>query len=91
MKFKELECEFDYQGASYAACADVDVLTEEKDIGPQGHHEHYLAQVPVEASVDDLQIYNNEGDRLQAPAPELVAFAYRELEDLAFLHTYNKS
>ena len=49
MKFKELECEFDYQGASYAACADVDVLTEERDIGPQGHREHYLAQVPVEA------------------------------------------
>ena len=46
------------------------------------------AQVPVEAVVENLRIYDSNGDRLTTPAPEVVRCATEELEDLACRQTW---
>jgi len=88
MRWKELECEFEYEGALYAASADVEVLTEKKDIGPEGFRQHVFAQVPVEAVVENLRIYDSNGDRLTSPAFDVVQVATEQLEDLACRQTW---
>ena len=88
MRWKELECDFEYEGVSYGASADVDVLTEEKDIGPEGFRQHVFAKVPVEAVVENLRIFNANGDRLTSPAHDVVRVATEELEDLACRQTW---
>jgi len=88
MRWKELECDFTCEGTSYGAQADVEVLTEEKDIGPEGFRQHVFAQVPVEAVVENLRIFNASGDRLTCPAHSVVQIATEQLEDLACRQTW---
>lgn len=88
MRWRELECDFNHEGTAYGAMADVDVLTEEKDIGPEGFRQHVFAQVPVEAVVENLRIYDSNGDRMTTIDPAVVQCATNELEDLACRQTW---
>ena len=88
MRWKQIDCDFEYEGSSYGAMGDVHVRTESKDIGPEGFLAHRFAEVPVEASVDNLQVFDAHGDRMVNPTPELIEMATGSLEDKAAMLTW---
>ena len=88
MKWREIDCDFTYEGTSYGAMGDVYVRTEQKDIGPEGFRAHLFAEVPVEATVDNLRVFDANGDRLTSPAADVVQCATEALEDLACQKTW---
>lgn len=88
MRWREIDCDFTYEGTSYGAMGDVYVRTEEKDIGPEGFRPHLFAEVPVEATVDNLRVFDANGDRLTSPAADVVQCATEALEDLACQKTW---
>jgi hypothetical protein len=88
VRWRELDCDFEVGGVTYGAMGDVYVRTEEKDVGPEGFRRTLLAEVPVEATVENLQICNAGGERLSLPAAEVVQVATEVLQDLACSKTW---
>ena len=52
----DIEVEFDCDGRSYAATADVVVTLEKKDIGPVRHHEHFESYVTQDVEIKNLKL-----------------------------------
>lgn len=88
MRWREIDCDFEHEGVSYGAMGDVHVRTETKDIGPEGFRPHLFAEVPVEATVDNLRLFDSSGERIISPAYDVVERATQELEDLACSKTW---
>ena len=88
MRWREIDCDFEHDGVAYGAVADVHVRTEEKDIGPEGFRRTLYAQVPVDATVENLRICDANGDRLSSPAVGVVQKATEVLQDLACEKTW---
>jgi hypothetical protein len=52
----DIEVEFDCDGRSYAATADVVVTLEKEDIGPVGYHEHFESYVTQDVEIKNLKL-----------------------------------
>lgn len=52
----DIEVEFDCNGRSYAATADVVVTLEKKDIGPVRHHDHFESYVTQDVEIKNLKL-----------------------------------
>lgn len=52
----DIEVEFDYDGKSYAATADVVVTLKKEDIGPVGYHEHFESYVAQDVEIKNLKL-----------------------------------
>lgn len=52
----DIEVEFDCNGKSYAATADVVVTLEKEDIGPIGYHEHFESYVTQDVEIKNLKL-----------------------------------
>lgn len=52
----DIEVEFDYEGKSYAATADVVVTLEKEDIGPVRYHEHFESYVTQDVEIKNLKL-----------------------------------
>jgi len=88
MNWKAIDCDFEYEGTSYGAMGDVHVRTEIRDVGPEGFRPHVYAHCPCEASVDNLQVFSELGDRLATITPEVAFAAKAALEDKAAMLTW---
>lgn len=52
----DIEVEFDFEGRSYAATADVVVTLKKEDIGPIGYHEHFESYVAQDVEIKNLKL-----------------------------------
>lgn len=52
----DIEVEFDYDGKSYSATADVVVTLEEEDIGPIGYRDHVMSYVTQDVEIKNLKL-----------------------------------
>ena len=57
---KEIEVEFEHNGKSYSALADVTVEMSRQDVGPCGYHDHLERYVTDSVHVDNLSISGPE-------------------------------
>jgi len=74
-KLEDIRVSFIWGGREVTAWGDCDYETHRIDIGPQGHWEHYIADVPYEMSISRLSVCHDGNRDIENPEPELLEFA----------------
>jgi hypothetical protein len=81
-KLEDIKVTFIWGGREVTAWGDCDYQTHKVDIGPQGHREHYFADVPYDMSISRLKVAHGDQD-IANPEPELLEFAEQLLMEEA--------
>ncbi len=73
-KLEDIKVTFIWGGREVTAWGDCDYQTHRIDIGPEGHREHVMADVPYDMSISRLKVAHGDQD-IASPEPELLEFA----------------